>query len=155
MADRETGERGFLITGEESFLQPFNQGTTDFTAATSDLRVHIRANYNADERRSKLDSVASIELLARKWLEQAAQPEIDARRRINQTSVNTLQYIQTVLLRGTGKNILDQIRGIFDELQVTFNQSNQLQASGLVMQLAKAMVDSRDRRTRVLDHGRR
>ena len=141
MVDQETGERGFLITGVDSFLQPFDQGSIDFAATTAKLRVHVTTAYDASTRQSILDDIDSVQTLGRKWQEQAAQPEIASRRRINERSVNTLQFIQTVLLRARGKNILDEIRVIFDDLNATFDQSNHLQGIGLVLELGKAVVD--------------
>ncbi len=45
-ADQETGERGYLITGEADFLQPYTQGTADARTVTSQLD-HLRRRRRA------------------------------------------------------------------------------------------------------------
>src|SRR5438552_17592184 len=38
MVDQETGVRGYLITGDERFLEPYPRGGTAYTAAIQKLR---------------------------------------------------------------------------------------------------------------------
>ncbi|OUR86391.1 hypothetical protein A9Q92_05730 [Methylophaga sp. 42_8_T64] len=146
MVDQETGERGFLITGEDEFLQPYHQGQKDFDQAILDLRILLERNLpenslTENDIRDLRDDVLAVQALGKQWLEQAAKPEIAARRKINRGSVQTLEYIQKVLVRGAGKNILDEMRTMIVDLNQTFVEANHLTASHHVLALKKAIVD--------------
>jgi len=56
MVDMETGERGFLITGNEDFLEPYNNSQTEFAAV--DTRLHEMTRDPAQEAR--LDEVEDL-----------------------------------------------------------------------------------------------
>jgi C4-dicarboxylate-specific signal transduction histidine kinase len=61
MVDQETGVRGYLITGDERFLEPYHGGGTGYTAAIQKLR-----DLAADDpaQRSRLDE---LDVLAKNW----------------------------------------------------------------------------------------
>ena len=40
MVDMETGQRGFMLTGNETFLEPFNAGKQEFTQ-TIELTMNL------------------------------------------------------------------------------------------------------------------
>ena len=111
MVDQETGERGFIITGEESFLEPYNAGQ----AALSTNISALRALLTEDATNSAL--LDEVETLANDWVEQAAKPEIAARREVDANPA-TIADVSAMLEVGTGKTILDEMRVLFEE----FNQ---------------------------------
>lgn len=146
MVDQETGERGYLITGEENFLQPYISGQAAFDDAIIELRVLLKSALTKNALTKNvvnalLTDVKQVHLKGKEWLEKAAKPEIAARRRINKSDLQTLQYIQKVLVRGKGKNILDELRVLFAKLNQIFLDSNHLKASYQILVLKKAMVD--------------
>ncbi|MGH7284331.1 MAG: CHASE3 domain-containing protein, partial [Polyangiaceae bacterium] len=58
MKDAETGQRGFLITGDESFLEPYNAATHGPIDATfNELRGLVSDNPQQEQR---LDSARSL-----------------------------------------------------------------------------------------------
>jgi diguanylate cyclase (GGDEF)-like protein len=59
MLDQETGLRGFALTRERSFLEPFDSGERDFDAAADDARAHA----NGLQRRA----IGGIERTADRW----------------------------------------------------------------------------------------
>ena len=68
LVDQETGERGYLITGEDKFLQPYTGGQTRVTSLVQSLRKEIgRADLGL------LDAVATAD---HTWLTSTAEPEI-------------------------------------------------------------------------------
>ena len=73
MVDQETGERGFLITGRQEFLQPFEAGKTNLKLAFKNLRLHVNSNFH---KQTMLDNIEQVRLKAAEWLEKAAIPEI-------------------------------------------------------------------------------
>ena len=101
IVDRETGQRGFLITGDETFLEPYNDGNKN-------LEIHL-----AELRELQEEVVVKIIELTKKWETEAAIPEIDIRRAINENP--TIFDVSVLLKSETGKLILDNIRMEFKE----------------------------------------
>lgn len=141
MVDQETGERGFLITGEEHFLEPYYQGKKDFKETIIKLRILTDTKIRGSAKTPILRNINAVHELGGLWVEKAALPEINARRQVDQNNVQTLQYIQRVLTRATGKNLLDELRVLFDEVNADFIKANHEKGRYRVLQLAKAMVD--------------
>jgi len=107
VVDRETGQRGFLITGKDEFLEPYEKGAEKFEIDIAKLKTIL-----ADEPED-LQIVNRIEFLENEWIEKAAIPEINARIRINENP--DITNVADLLLAGTGKGILDKIRIEFDD----------------------------------------
>ena len=105
--DQETGQRGFLITGEDSFLEPYHNGQIQLTTHIAALRARLAGDL---DNRVLLDRVES---LSAKWMEKAAEPEINARRKMNANPV-TMADVSALIETGTGKDILDAMRTQFD-----------------------------------------
>ncbi|KQO61991.1 chemotaxis protein [Methylobacterium sp. Leaf87] len=70
MVDRETGVRGFLISGDDAFLAPFTAGTRTFEASLASARTLTADNAAQQERLGTLGD------LARRWHDEVAQREI-------------------------------------------------------------------------------
>src|ERR1022692_2852259 len=71
LKDAETGQRGFLITGEERYLEPYNQSKVSVKADLQNLRMLTADNPNQQRR---LDSLEP--LIADKYT------ELDQERRV-------------------------------------------------------------------------
>jgi methyl-accepting chemotaxis protein len=56
LKDVETGQRGFLITGDESFLEPYNAGLSDVAKAQAEAR---RLTADNDAQQKRLDRLAA------------------------------------------------------------------------------------------------
>ena len=102
----ETGERGFLITGNSLFLEPFDNALEVWSAKISQLTELVADNKTQVERLNKIDA------LQQQWLTQAAEKEIAARRQVNDTEFATMEKVIQLIEAQTGKNIIDQIRQI-------------------------------------------
>ncbi|ADV67010.1 diguanylate cyclase [Deinococcus maricopensis] len=109
VVDLETGVRGYVITGDASFLEPFNAAratlqqelrTLDGLLAASDQPAPIRADERADVQRAAA--------VLRRWLDESAQPDINERRR------TTGRVVGRAVL---GKQYIDQVRVILADLQ--------------------------------------
>jgi signal transduction histidine kinase/CHASE3 domain sensor protein/CheY-like chemotaxis protein len=103
--DQETGQRGFIITGKESFLEPFYLGQKNFKRAAIDLRQLNSKAYDIDHM---LNDINQLEGLVKKWIEKAVVPEMAARRKINQDAIS-MNNIQSLIETGMGKIIIDQL----------------------------------------------
>jgi PAS domain S-box-containing protein len=55
--DAETGERGYLLTGDESYLQPYTQALADLSSRVSQLRAGV---YNDSATRQQLDELQRL-----------------------------------------------------------------------------------------------
>jgi len=135
VVDMETGQRGFIITGEESFLEPFDRANKEFDDVLANLREDLSG------RPKYLKALEEIEHLRYKWLGAAGEPEIQARRQVNETKVS-LKTINRIISQGTGKQILDNIRAAVDVMSTELRATGKKDALILLTQLSKDVVDS-------------
>jgi PAS domain S-box-containing protein len=99
LKDAETGQRGFLLTGQEPYLEPYH-------AALASLGEDMRGLAKTSE------SPRRVEALAARVAEKLAELEetIDLRRREGPEAANR------VVLSGRGKRIMDDIRRLVEEI---------------------------------------
>lgn len=95
--DQESGERGFLISGQPEFLAPYRFGLADAADALTTLRSCLAG------RPALLVEVDEVEQAAQRWRAQAAEPEIAAGRRGEPS--------------GTGGASPQRAKALFDELR--------------------------------------
>lgn len=111
VVDAETGQRGFLITGDESFLEPYKQGIQGFNSLIRIEKELVSDNPNQVEKLKK------IQALFDEWNIKAAQPEIAAAKNYFEvySEERHIEFstISQLLKNKLGKDILDNIRGEF------------------------------------------
>jgi methyl-accepting chemotaxis protein len=105
--DAETGERGFVITGEDNFLAPFTGGNAEFDTAAPQLRALVADN---PPQVARVDQLVALH---RQWLDRAAGPEIAVRRR------SGVDPAAALVRAGAGKSLVDQLRGVAAALIAT------------------------------------
>lgn len=120
VVDAETGQRGYIITKKDVFLEPFNNALANFDDLYNKELKLVSNNKPQVERLKKIKS------LFLKWQKEAANPEISARRK------NTFLHAMKFIEMETGKKILDQIRAEFStfiqiENQLEIKRKNQAQ----------------------------
>ncbi|WP_429565461.1 response regulator [Paraburkholderia sp. MM6662-R1] len=98
--DRESSMRGFLITGNESFLAPYENGGPKFKAQLEALKKQVADNPPQIER------LKQIEVLQERW-SRFAEQIIDARRRN--------QDYESTIAAGRGKLEFDEMRREFGD----------------------------------------
>jgi signal transduction histidine kinase/CHASE3 domain sensor protein len=100
-SDLETGKRGFLLTGDESFLTPYNQARRDLEG------ILVEAQDTAEP--GKEDArVADFSRAVHDWMERISEPQIRARE----------QGVQVETEKATeGKVRTDEMRSICSELR--------------------------------------
>ncbi|WP_372784236.1 response regulator [Phenylobacterium sp.] len=94
MVDQETGLRGFAITGDPRFLQPYESGRLHFGFAIHNLKALVVDDPN------EVRIVADIEGLAGRWTDRIAMPAIERARSGRRATPDEL----------TGKGEMDAIR---------------------------------------------
>jgi CHASE3 domain sensor protein/putative methionine-R-sulfoxide reductase with GAF domain len=134
IVDMETGERGFLITGQDEFLEPFEKGMAQFYTLLELEKKLVSDNL------VQLARLEKIEILHKKWIDIAANPEISQRREVNKSSISA-EYLQEVLKIGVGKGILDELRALLDQMEANFVKKNDLESIILTVKIAKDMID--------------
>jgi len=112
MVNQETGQRGFLLSGQEASLEPFNAGKEAFERTVQELRNHLKqAAYDT----SSINKTLSVALSnAKGWRTEAAIPEIESRREMNQVAA-TMDDVTALIEEGTGRRTMDAIRAGIDE----------------------------------------
>ncbi len=121
MVDMETGQRGFLLTGNEIFLEPFKSGKEKFDKEIEECINRVNDNPAQQERFRKIKTLKKL------WISSAGEHEIDLKRKI-ELGVLKPQALINVLEGKTedgnewsekqmsGKAIMDEIRAKANEI---------------------------------------
>jgi len=128
LVSQETGVRGFLLTGEEAFLEPYERGQVDERDARErlirDLRNHPRLHH----------AVAEVDRRAAQWREAYAEAAIDGVRGGTPSTPAGLAI---------GKQRFDAIRSAFAELETGLRETRAAALDDLdqsTVRLAAALV---------------
>jgi PAS domain S-box-containing protein len=103
LSDAETGQRGYLLTGKEAYLEPYRAAITNANQTIGSLKSLTSDNPNQQKRIHSLEP-----LVARKLAE--LQRTIGLRKNEGLAAANR------VVLEGSGKETMDQIRAIIAEM---------------------------------------
>ncbi|KYF66772.1 methyl-accepting chemotaxis protein [Sorangium cellulosum] len=109
LLDTETGERGFVITGVESFLEPYRSGRDRFDKHLSRARELTRDNPRQQER---LDKVAKDHS---EWHSSVLDPTLQLRRMADEAKAPADRAFDEVR-QGRGKILMDQMRASLKEI---------------------------------------
>lgn len=101
--DAETGQRGFLLTGEESYLEPYEQGVRNLARHLKDLKIL------AEQRPSLRESSAKVEALVARRM---AFIETSVSNMRNGARDKSMEQLRT----GGGKIAMDELREAIGEL---------------------------------------
>lgn len=109
LINMETGARGFLLAGVDSFLEPLHQGRKDF-----DKHFESAEALALDERvKAKLEALRAAR---EDWLTHAIEPAIGLRREVT-TGDATMADIVALEREARGKKGMDAMRVILDEIE--------------------------------------
>ena len=104
MTDAETGERGYILTGDDSFLSPYENGLSQIQRNLQELRALTLDNPN---QQRALDQLAPIVVARLEELEE----RIQVRRR------QGLAAGATAVREGAGKDLMDKIRALITTMK--------------------------------------
>lgn len=106
LVDMETAERGYIITGNETFLQPYQDAQKKLPGLWANMQSQVA--YLVEQKTSgaqKLtQQIALMKQKAAAWQQQIAEPEIALRR------AGRTQEIFSSIATGKGKELFDQVR---------------------------------------------
>ncbi|WP_210490479.1 sensor histidine kinase [Rufibacter aurantiacus] len=112
--DLETGLRGYLLTGQHAFLEPYHRGKTEF-------EVSMRKLDSLTESYPEQNAlVHGIKNDADVWLNSFAAPLLKSKARERLSAVDKAQYdslFNNTVQLGIGKSLMDKARGRFDKIR--------------------------------------
>ncbi|MGK0178327.1 MAG: PAS domain S-box-containing protein [Nitrospinales bacterium] len=110
IVDMETGQRGFLITGKEEFLEPYNLGKINLPIAINEIMELLRDNP------SQADRVNKVSTLLDEWQKKAGSHEIKLRRRVNRGEIPQAKVVFAIESK-LGKDLIDDIRSKLEKFK--------------------------------------
>ena len=106
LKDAETGQRGYLITGAEPYLEPYHSGTTGVRTKVKEVRKLTEDNPSQQRRLDALDPLIESKIAE-------LQETIDLRKDEAKGFEAALQVVKT----DRGKKVMDDIRKVIAEMQ--------------------------------------
>jgi signal transduction histidine kinase len=105
MLDQETGVRGYLITGDQRFLEPYHKGSEVFSGAIRKVKDLTLDN---PAQQSRLDELNE---LARKWRSEVAERKVAL-----MAKPETREEAYALTASEAGKRAMDLVRAKLDEI---------------------------------------
>ncbi|MFK7696291.1 CHASE3 domain-containing protein [Paenibacillus sp. HJGM_3] len=117
--DMETGQRGFIITGDERYLDPYKEGSQIWMNAYMQLHGLLADNP------SQQATLETVKPLLDNWIQTSGEVSIRLKR--ENRSAELLEWFK----QDPGKPIIDQIRASFDTIRGTESKLTEARAEGL------------------------
>jgi methyl-accepting chemotaxis protein len=103
LKDAETGQRGYLVTGDETYLEPYRTGSGEVLIVVKELRNSTTDNPNQQKRIDSLEPLVTAKLAELKeTIDVRAKGSVD-------------EAVKSVR-GGEGKRLMDDIRRILNEI---------------------------------------
>ncbi len=103
--DAETGQRGFLLTERQDYLEPYNRAMQQLPQLLARLKAAIQGNRSQIQRASELESAIQAKV-------GELQRTIDTARRLGFEEANKLMQ------NDEGKRLMDNIRRVLQDMMV-------------------------------------
>ncbi len=132
MVDMETGQRGFMITGHDEFLEPYNDGKERFD------KLIAKGKKLTSDNAAQVKRWQAVADLKERWLSEAAEPEITARRDVT-NGAQAIATFKKVSSRTVGKDIFDSIRAALADIESKLGRNKD--GRHLVTQVTLALVN--------------
>jgi methyl-accepting chemotaxis protein len=102
--DMETGMRGFLLAGQEGFLDPYVNGEEAVYTGIAALQETVNDNPGQVAR------LGEVEQVLRDWQSEVTEPMIDLRRQVGTTA--TMNDMASLVGEARGKQYFDKFRAL-------------------------------------------
>ena len=109
LLDMETGARGYVITGNESFLEPFNKGNSSYENHYDKLKQLTEDNSEQQRR------LYNINNKYKEWVEWEKNIIIAKRKEVSSGKLK-LEDLIAIVQSGYGKNMMDELRSILGDI---------------------------------------
>jgi methyl-accepting chemotaxis protein len=104
LQDAEIGGRGYIITGDDSFLQPYQNAETKILTVVKDLRVLIADNPAQQKRLTQAEPIIAAKMaLTKRYIEMRKARETET----------VIKLVQA----GEGQKLMDELRQIFGAME--------------------------------------
>lgn len=103
VVDMETGQRGYLITGDPVFLEPYHLALDVWRQKIQTLAAQVSDNPPQVARLNRIDDIHKT------WLKESGEKEIQQRNLVNKGEAD-MQSVVALTKQQTGKQLIDQIR---------------------------------------------
>lgn len=107
LKDAETGQRGYLLIKEESYLEPFNRGKAAVNQTLDSLKLQTSDNPLQQERLSKISGLVNEKF-----------EELSSTIQMANDSTGLAQAL-SIVRSGKGKVLMDKIRALVTEMENT------------------------------------
>ena len=104
LQDAEIGGRGYIITGDERFLEPYQNSDTKIVAAVNHLRVLIADNPAQQKRIVQAEPIIAAKMSLTK-------------RQIEMRKARDIETVTKLVQTGEGQKLMDDLRRIFGEME--------------------------------------
>lgn len=101
--DMETGARGFLLSGQDDFLEPYTRGSEQFDELVADLKVTVSDNP------AQVELLGEIGSVIHEWRDDVVEPTLGLRREIGDSP--TMDNMADLVGEARGKVFFDRFRG--------------------------------------------
>ena len=103
VVDMETGQRGYLITGDPVFLEPYHLALDVWRQKVQTLATQVSDNPPQVDRLNRIDDIHKT------WLKESGEKEILQRNLVNKGETD-MQSVVELTKQQTGKQLIDQMR---------------------------------------------
>lgn len=104
LQDAEIGGRGYIITGDDSFLQPYQNAETKILTVVKDLRAQIADNPAQQKRITQAEPIITAKMaLTKRYIEMRKARETET----------VIKLVQA----GEGQKLMDELRQIFGAME--------------------------------------
>jgi|SRR5579875_225077 len=103
LVDAETGQRGYLLTGRKAYLEPYDRAIANLGKGVRDLKQLTSNDVNQQKRIQEMQPLINAKL-------SELQRTIELRRK------GQIEKADQMVLQGTGKQLMDQIRTLAAEM---------------------------------------
>ncbi|WP_421783719.1 CHASE3 domain-containing protein [Kiloniella litopenaei] len=102
VVDMETGMRGYLLAGQEDFLKPYLDGSTELFKKTANLKTALKDN------KEQVELLNQLEATVKEWQEKVVEPLISLRRKIG--SAKTMDDMADLVGEAKGEEYFSAFR---------------------------------------------
>jgi len=134
MVDMETGQRGFLVTGQDEYLEPY------FSGEKRSLELINKGKHLTSDNPEQGVRWDELKKLRSNWIKEVAETEIETRRKVEQ-GFESVENFKKISSRTVGKMIFDDIRRILQGLDDKFSAINNTSGSQLITLITLDLVN--------------
>jgi signal transduction histidine kinase len=146
VVDMETGQRGFMLAAQETFLEPYHGGIAEFDTVFAQERSLVSDNP------SQVAALDQIEHLVLEWREVAAEPEIAMARQVAETRLEA-ERLQETLATSQDMGLIDAFMAEGIWLEREFSAQADWEGAYLVDGLQQALTATQHAERRFLFTG--